>query len=526
MADLALLRFRNLVQNVDTIDAHNEIAKNGGTVYWGWWKKPLEASPDPGLTIFAKDIHPGERRVLFIDSATRKLYAAELFEVAYRPGAETIPAPDLNLCPTYYRDERLPAWFKIGPIQELPQGIQHLDRFVWSRNNRTSAIRSIASLPDSAIEQDVLEIEFLDSNVSLWFLTPKEEIGIRERSKYVQPYARGLWGVPGRYALHLSDVHFGQNHAFRNQLARPSGARVGKESMVEALLDDLEIAGVQQNEVGALFVTGDLTWCGDAHEYENSLDAITVLCRRLGLHVSQVVVVPGNHDIEWRDAAGHVDDNAELNFRNFSTSLYSVPPNRSLSRIHRLELSGRRITIVALNSCRIESRENAGLGFVGREQLAEVGKFLKQLPTSNQELKMALVHHHVVPVNFLEEIDWQTKRLSVMIDGEGVLRTLMSFGVRILLHGHQHQPFYGEERRIVNDFVDPFAGKVALLDKTMAVIGGGSIGADRAHLNLVGRNAYNIVDFGLPGNEIGVRTRSRSSAGPGFVEYQQATFRY
>jgi len=47
MPDKLLLRFRDLV--APTIENHNTIARASDRVLWGWWKKPLEATPDPGL---------------------------------------------------------------------------------------------------------------------------------------------------------------------------------------------------------------------------------------------------------------------------------------------------------------------------------------------------------------------------------------------------------------------------------------------------------------------------------------------
>jgi predicted MPP superfamily phosphohydrolase len=521
MSDVLLLRFRDLVGKLDSIAEHNQIAGEAGYVLWGWWNKPLEATPDPGLTMFARDLLPGQTQVFLIDSATRKMYRAPLFEVHYEPGAPLRPAPSPAQCPAYYREKELPAWFKIGRIEPIPITLNLLEGYIWSRNNRTSQTRSISSLPDSAIGEDVVDLEFLDSNVSLWFITPKDEVGIPGRSKYVQPLSKGTWPTAGRYAIHLSDLHYGPKHSYRNQLAH--GLQVSKETMVEALLEDFHIVGIRQNEVALLFVTGDLTWSGDAHEFENATCALQLLARKLGLHPSQVIIVPGNHDVEWRHDKVEIDENAELNYRNFVTSWYGIAALPSMLRVHRFVVDGRGLTVIGLNSCRIESKENAGLGFVGREQLGELMRFLQD-SRGDADLKIALIHHHLKAVNFVEELDWATKRVSITLDAEGVIRTLMAAGVRLVLHGHQHQPFFSEERRIIDNYVDTFRGTVRKLDATIAIVGAGSIGVERAHLNIIGQNTYNVIDFGIDANHIEVRTRCRSSVGPGFIDHQRTTF--
>src|SRR2546421_7191104 len=103
MSDFLLLRFRDLNVDVNTIEEHNKIVDERGKVLWGWWKKPLELMPDPGLSMFEKSFSEGEKRVLFIDSANRKLYTAPIYKVYYHPGGISQPTPEPVLCPEYYR---------------------------------------------------------------------------------------------------------------------------------------------------------------------------------------------------------------------------------------------------------------------------------------------------------------------------------------------------------------------------------------------------------------------------------------
>src|SRR6266404_2667191 len=516
MPEQVLLRFRDLFAEVNTISAHNEIANAAGRVLWGWWKKPPELMPDPGLTLIKQDLTPNAT-VLLVDSAKGVLYRAPLFNVHYQPGGMLQSPPTPDLCPTYYRDKVLPAWFEIGVIEEPSLPLSYLSDYVYSHSNRTAPRQSATALPDSAIGQPVLDLDFLDSNISLWFIVPTDELGIRLRSRIVKGLSRGVWALKGKYVLHISDPHFGPQHAFRNQLST-RGLRIAKESLLEALLQDLEAIGISENDVALVLVTGDLTWAGDPHEFANAQKFLEGLCSKLGLHNSQVVIVPGNHDIEWRDEKGDVDDNAELNYANFCASFYGAEPEEPFLRIHRFLINERPVCIIGLNSCRIESKENAGLGFVGREQLRLALRFLNSNHRDN-ELRIALVHHHLMPVNYIEGIDWESKKVSIMLDAEAVLRSLVFARTRLVLHGHQHQPFISIVRRIVDGFVDPFEGKECCVDGSIAIVGGGSVGVDRAHINIIGRNSYNIIELS-PDGPISVRTRLQSPVGPGFSDYQ------
>jgi 3',5'-cyclic AMP phosphodiesterase CpdA len=528
MSEALLLRYRDLTAGVDTIVAHNTITETSGSVFWGWWKKPPELMPDPALSLMATEVKARAGIVYFINSADKTLYSAALRDIHYTPGGPDAPAPDPARCPEYYRKKLLPAWFEIGLIEKVSN--QVLDEHVFSTSNRYAFNKTITAMHRADIGQVVSDVSFLDSNVSLWFIKQTADVELTERVPAVRSLSRGVWPVKGRFALHLSDLHFGTYHTYRNELGSPITPRFAKETMAEALIADLEAINISYSDIALVLITGDLTWCGDAHEFANTERLISVLTNAFGLHVSQVVVVPGNHDIEWRDEKGDVDPNAELNYSVFSRQLYGVAPDDTFLRIHQYRIANRVVCVLALNSCRLESRQNAGLGFVGSEQLGLALRFLRDITADPSQLRLALVHHHLLPVNYIEGIDAETKRGSMTLDAEAVIRNLIAAGVRVVFHGHQHQPYVSEIRRIVEGFVSPFRQQESdhsaagdRLDGTLAVVGGGSIGVDRSHLNVVGRNCYNIIDLGNS-SEITIRTRVRSPVGPGFVDYQRVSF--
>jgi len=528
MSDALLLRYRDLTAGVDTIVAHNAIAEQRGSVFWGWWKKPPELMPDPALSLMATEVRAHPEIVYLINSANDALFRAELRDIHYKPGGPESPVPDPDLCPDYYRSKLLPAWFKIGPISEVSKRV--LDEHIFSTSNRYAFNKTITAMYRADIGQVVSDVNFLDSNVSLWFIKQTTDVDLTERVPVVRSLSRGVWPAKGIYALHLSDLHFGNYHAYRNELGSPIIPRVAKETMAEALLADLEAINISYGDIALVLITGDLTWRADAHEFANTQELIGVLTNAFGIHVSQVVVVPGNHDIEWRDGQGDVDPNAELNYSTFSRQLYGTAPHDTFLRIHQYKIANRIVRVLALNSCRLESRQNAGLGFVGSEQLAVALRLLRDLNSEAPQLRLALMHHQLLPVNYIEGIDAETKRVSMTLDAEAVIRSLITARVRVVFHGHQHQPYISEIRRIIEGFVNPFRqqedGQSTAddrLDGTLAVVGGGSIGVDRSHLNIVGRNCYNIVDLGKS-SEITIRTRVQSPVGPGFTDYQRVSF--
>jgi len=236
-------------------------------------------------------------------------------------------------------------------------------------------------------------------------------------------------------------------------------------------------------------------------------------------------VIPGNHDIEWRHEGGEIDADAELNYRTFCKSFYNTLPLKSLLRIGRFRVVGRLVTVISLNSCRIESKPNAGLGYVGQEQIHEMLGELARMASEPGELRIGLTHHHLLPVSYVESVPTAEKHLSLTLDAEAVMRGLMCAGVQIVLHGHQHQPYFAQVRRVIDGFVHPIApSNKNVLDSTLTIIGAGSIGVERGHLNVVGRNSYNLLELSASAPTVTVTTRVQSPVGPGFARFQETTF--
>jgi predicted phosphodiesterase len=518
MPDTVLLRFRDLTEGVHTVDEHNKIVDQHGRVLWGWWKKPAETMPDPGLTIVSKDLKEGEKRVLFVDSGDESLFTAPLLRIHYEPGGKLLPPPNTEHCPDYYERKELPAWFEVGRIERIGNVASVLTKYVFSSENRTASHYSIAALNREVIGQTVADVQFLDSNVSLWLVTPTDDVGLLARPNIVRPVDSGIWKTKGRFILHISDLHFGDEHAFRNHLA--SAPKTGKERMLDALLADLPAAGIGPDDVALVFATGDFTWRGESHEFANAESFLVDLANALGLHRSQLLIVPGNHDIEWRSNGADIDENAELNYSRFTSSFYNASSRPDFLRLSRFDIGGRTFTIVALNSCRIESKTTAGLGFVGQSQIHAAYNALAALPADAGDIRLCLMHHHLLPINYVEEVPTADKHVSISLDAEAILRFLISTQIQSVFHGHQHQPYYAEVRRVADGFVHPIDPKITRLDGNVSIVGGGSLGVKRGHLNMVGRNSYNILDAS-DSTALVVRTRLQSPVGPGFTDFQE-----
>lgn len=512
MLEVLLLRYRDLRPSINTVDEHNKVVKEKKRVLWGWWKKGSEPMPDPQLYEMSTDIlkNSKKREVFIINSGTHELYKAPLYKIYYQIGGGNMLPKDESLCPEYYSQEKLPAWFELGKITKIGQGYNELSNYVFSKSNRRMQNNS-SCLSENEIGQVVTDINFLEKNISLWFLNKIEDYGIKN-DNYALNISSGIWPTKGKYILHLSDIHFGGNHAFKNPLQKDENI-VAKQQLQDILLDDLKSIKVSSDDIALVVVSGDLTWRASPHEFSNASYFLDALKNQFGLSNKQIILVPGNHDIEWIDETGNVDSDAELNYKNFYESFYNVIAEKSFMRINKFRIGEKIVCIAALNSCRMESKENAGFGYIGNEQLDKVQKYLGN--NKDIDIVIAMCHHQLLPVNYIEGFKMEQKRVSMMLDAELVLRTLIANKVNAVIHGHQHQPYYTQIRRIIPEYINK-EGQRQKLDGTINVIGGGSCGVNQAQINVIGRNTYNLISF--KDNNLVIRTRIKSGSGIGFYD--------
>ena len=105
---------------------------------------------------------------------------------------------------------------------------------------------------------------------------------LAKETKFTQP-SKSL--VPKMHILHLSDLHFGtldQAQLWSNQLA-------------EDLKNELNISSLD-----ALILSGDIANKSTSDEYEAAQSFLDNLRRDFPLKSDQIVIVPGNHDLNWQ----------------------------------------------------------------------------------------------------------------------------------------------------------------------------------------------------------------------------------
>jgi len=311
--------------------------------------------------------------------------------------------------------------------------------------------------------------------------------------------------------MHISDLH------------RSRTSPISNDELISGLVSDQERFLTEDPPIGnpdAIIVSGDLVQglpVGDPtypegleEQYEEALDLLVRLADQFtDGDRSRVVIVPGNHDVDWNIAfsamAVEKADNvrkllsvANTDYRwdwedlklykvvdralyenrfNYFAQMYEMfyepAPLSFAVDAHRywnaFELDGGRVLVCAFNSC----SNNDCFSFYGEIPLAAISQsYLERPLSSRQKLKIAVWHHSVQGPP--QDSDYM---------GSDTIRIMIDRGFRLGLHGHQHK-----------SDASPFSFHSSNTER-MALISAGSLCADRKELPMGFYRQYNIIEI-------------------------------
>ncbi len=260
------------------------------------------------------------------------------------------------------------------------------------------------------------------------------------------------------YILHLSDLHFGTSEdarLWRSQLADD----------LRQLLPKPESGGTLR--LNALIISGDIANKSEPSEYEAAEEFLNLFIPDFGLQRHQLVIVPGNHDLNWelsdeaykpiklKDYNGSLDDedvfkknhiidgnfvlvpeltHYEQRFKYFSEFYEKVTektyPQKYTRQYELRHFPEQNLLVLGLNSAwklnhHKEYKSRAGINSDAlTNALYEINT---NLTYKNSSLKIAVWHH---PLNSPDED---------RIKDHGFMERLAQNGFRLALHGHIHQ---------------------------------------------------------------------------------------
>src|SRR5215210_3840719 len=502
-----ILRFRDLSTSPgDTIARHRATAKTSGSVWWGWWHKDGETIPDDAFRAIANaaSVDAGVDILLF-DSDRRQIFEANCVRVSWDNVHHPIyPREQPELVPEYYQGRPCLAWFRFVSISEpRPKSILQKHSYVDVPEFFTSG-ESGYRLFDGKRISSVEELR--QQNRTIWFIRdvgnddPTHEIKLFD-SHQIEPsdFLREHIVSSSTDLLWVSDLHFSEDHLHAFALeTSPTGGRSAWDS-IKLKLNDL---GIQT--VAGVIASGDFAWKAAPLEFDQARKSFfdKALDWSKELKNYHFLVCPGNHDLCFSSSPADktqpvsvASAEARAAYENFYQNLYFKRPNAYLSCGRRFLLGGViPVEIASLNSCLLDQKKDLfqGQGFVGEDQMRDAARQLgwESHRTGPRAVRIVVIHHHLLPVSYSEApfLGWQ---YSLTLDAEALMRWLLENDVDLVLHGHQHQPFYTQVVRPID-----LEGKEMSL-REITVVGLGSTGVDLGHLGETKNNMFALVRFGL-----------------------------
>ena len=338
--------------------------------------------------------------------------------------------------------------------------------------------------------------------------------------------------------LHISDLH------------RTSGPRLNNAELLSALLSDAErweSDGITRPEL--IVVSGDViqgvslnSEPSDSEIADQYGEANDFLCglvtEFLGSDRSRLVVVPGNHDVDWHRARAAMQplescpsrvaqlaleadsgvrwdwdeqcayeivdtdlyESRYNRFRQFQDEFYAplnqgprVDNNRDIIFFDYPELN---IAVVGFASW----HGNDCFCHVGQIHVSDVAASRDLIANSSAQVALAVWHHSIVG----------GPRANDYMD-PCVIHRLIDYGFNVGLHGHQHYP-------------DAAPYTLSLPNLTsMAVIGAGSLAVGDDQLPMGEPRQFNILNINTVDSTITIHVRAMSTGGV-FSAYYRADF--
>jgi WD40 repeat protein/3',5'-cyclic AMP phosphodiesterase CpdA len=243
--------------------------------------------------------------------------------------------------------------------------------------------------------------------------------------------------------LHVSDPQFGRNHRFGNLGLTPEDQSF--DTLFARLADDVGVLTDDGVTPDLIVMSGDLAEWARRKEFEDSLELLTRLAKLVGLPHRRVVIVPGNHDVNWKLSESYFAERAgneeqpippfwpkwkhyvwlmEEFYRGERGVTFTVEEPWTFWEMEELQL-----VVAGMNSTMAESHlDDAHYGWVGEAQARWFAQRLERYRARGW-FRLGVVHHNV--------------ERGAVADNENlrdvdVVKRYLQPVLNALLHGHTH----------------------------------------------------------------------------------------
>lgn len=512
-----VLRFRD--HGEPPIHAHREILKTYKQTWWGWWKRPYESSNlGQWQKLHEQIAKNGSAVVGLFDTDNRCVYPALAVDVklpAQDGKKPEVPDDEQYMVPDYY-EAHVPSsgWVKLSCIDD-PLDFFGAYSYAAAPEWTNCAAQELQWLVDKVI----LDAEELGGmNVTFWAVRPSKEGDPRGRlivmfPTLTEPVSADVIRCQSSKILHITDPHFAVESNREKHVWRLEGESGARDTMADAIL-----SAIKREPIGLVVVTGDLTFTADPAEFAQAQKALRRILDELCLDEDHLIVIPGNHDIEWKmeeiyngqTQVREASPEATKNYRDFYKSMFRHFPNPNLSMGRRYLLpNGPAVEICGLNSSCLETGKRflPGIGLIDEPGFDRVKNILGWNDEKSLALRILAVHHHLAVTENIEPKQDFLRGYGLAVNAVRIQRKAARLGVQLALHGHKHRSFIW--RSTVYELPEHTHDLHSFGD--LSILGGGSAGSVETDSNTT---YFNLIDVAPGGIEVEI---FRSNIGTGFT---------
>lgn len=261
--------------------------------------------------------------------------------------------------------------------------------------------------------------------------------------------------------IHISDLHFGRDT--EKWCDRYDPDRIKNKYPHEKMDLHLDLtkslrSDTSVHSLSACVISGDLVDAGENKEvYKDVFENLTAFSKEwFGDATDRFVIIPGNHDVQWsvrsrsdkRSADGY--KMALASFYDKYDFLFKMYEEFGdfLWDIKLFICKNFKVLICGIDSTLVETSATRGIGYISNSQREKIESAIADLKLIDDSecIKIAVIHHHVVPI--LKDITMEGEhkdRPSLTYDSRDFMRWLTKNNFSLVLHGHQHKPFIATE---------------------------------------------------------------------------------
>lgn len=489
-----IMRFSNLGV-VNAIKSHEQIIKDKGYTWAGWWAKPEEQLPIDAIKKLNEIAAISPITVFLLNSEEKAVYPTLVNQFAFSEHeGERIPSPNQEDTPMYYASDKFLLWLRMINISQPSYHSSVINQYAYEDFDQFKTVdESIYHYYDNTIVESIDKLAsqrrtlilLRDRKSTDKSIDSADEVRRVPKQNFTDRYSV----TDSNSILLLSDLHFSDQQGNFYFQECSTTQNYSKKKLSQAI-DEL----TKQQQFASIFCAGDLAHHSAAEGFQRAEEFLFSVMNNHKVDKENIIIVPGNHDIKFADEEGseivYAEDYSKKEYMNLYKRIYGIMPNRFLA-IGRKFLLGNRlpIEVVGLNSNCLQQAKGhfTGMGFVGNEQLALVEKEMgwRNNPKSSYAYRILVLHHHLYPVELIEE-PLKNHMYSICLDAG----LISSFAVRnkidLIIHGHKHKKHFIQIGGINGKNLSSFA-----------LLGLGS--ASSTDLAMDERNSIGILDF----NEFG-----------------------